>query len=87
MLRGSVFKYIANLDDVDVEDEVETYEEHCPLRSCVSTIGSKSRVKSSVGRDGRDIRLQTHQPWGQIRPEIRGKTQSTSCLKYKKKLI
>ena len=36
MLRGSVFKYIANLDDVDVEDEVETYEEHCPIGAPVS---------------------------------------------------
>ena len=47
-------KYIANLDNADVEDEyVETAEEYCPIAApvCVSTprpIGSKSRLKSAV---------------------------------------
>ena len=67
------FKYIANLDNADVEDEyVETAEEYCPIAApvCVSTprpIGSKSRLKSAVV--GREISLLTHHPWGQIRPE------------------
>lgn len=67
-------KYIANLDNADVEDEyVETAEEYCPIAApvCVSTprpIGSKSRLKSAVVGMG-EIRLLTHHPWGQIRPE------------------